>query len=399
MTSTDQATTTAPGAPTADDYDTDTFGIGEACGVCIFPTGPGQICGNVVYANQAKGRLPKYCGQEGQEHWQAQHGTEGNKRHKSDLAGYPRRQLGMTPEDVQALADAEAARRGIGRRLKAETSSAATTPAVAAPVADAAAAPAAPVPDLAEALPESAVDALAELARLIAGRVVATRAEMDAIRADADARVAEVEREAAQQAEALAAERAGLESDRAEAQAARDRAEDEIRQAREARLTTEGQLTEARARIAELERALSDAEARHRAEIADVRRAEEERYDKLVAAFAATRTEPVRHEPRPVADDGGVDFHIEAAAAVAAHPNPLALNKNHHRMLEEIAAGRVYRLTSGPFRGAEGAKLRAEDTRALNYLADHGLITWPSLPTMETTEGEASRVTLVRTED
>ncbi|MGW0163535.1 hypothetical protein ACWDUN_29860 [Mycobacterium sp. NPDC003323] len=292
-----ETTTTDPAPVEREAYDTDTFGIGEACGVCIFPTGPGQICGNVVYANQAKGRLPKYCGQEGQEHWQAQHGTEGNKRHKSDLAGYPRRTLGMTPEDVQALADAEAARRGIGRRLKSETASAATNPAVAAPVADAAAAPAAPVLDLADALPESAVDALAELARLIAGRVVATRAEMDAIRADAEARVAEVEREGAQRAEALDAERAGLESDRAEAQAARDRAEDEIRQAREARLTTEGQLTEAKARIAELERALSDAEARHRAEIAEVRRTSEERYDKLVAAFAATRTEPVRDVP------------------------------------------------------------------------------------------------------
>ncbi|WP_157124961.1 hypothetical protein [Nocardia pseudovaccinii] len=304
---------TGPADPPADSGEGQArFAVGEACGVCRFPVGPGQICGNTVYANVASGgALPKYCGQAGQAEWQAQHGTEGNPGHLSDRAGYPRRRLDLTKDDVARLALAEAARRGIGRRsaTTAESASPATTSADAAPVTDAVAAPAATVPDLAAALPESAVDALAELARLIAGRVVAMRAEMDGVRTAADERVAQVERAGEQLAEELAKERAGLESDRAEAQAARERAESEIREAREAQLVAEGQLREARQRITELEQASIDAGERHRGEIAEVRQAEEARYDKLVAAFAATtaarESKPARRSRElSITDDG-----------------------------------------------------------------------------------------------
>ncbi|MBF6358442.1 hypothetical protein IU449_28505 [Nocardia higoensis] len=277
---TDQ-TTTDTAAPEREEYDTETFGVGEPCGVCIFPVGPGEICGNVVYANTAKGRLPKYCGQEGQAEWQTQHGTEGNVRHKSDLAGYPRRQLKMTKEEVQALADAETARRGITRRLKTD----------AAPVNAAAetdAAPVAPLADLGQALPDSPIDALAELARLIAGRVVAARAEMDDVRTTAERRAAEIEAEGTALIEGLERERAELEADRAEAQAVTTRAQGEIRAAEDARLRAEGELTSAQRRIAELERALADADARRVAEVEEVRRFEREEFRRTMREFAAT---------------------------------------------------------------------------------------------------------------
>ena len=293
-------------APEHEVYDTDTFGIGEPCGVCIFPTGAGKICGNTVYANQAKGRLPKYCGQEGQAEWQAQYGTEGDRRHRSDLAGYPRRQLGMSTEDIQALATAEAARRGITRRLKAET--------VPAPApADSVAAADGPLEGIVEVLPESPVDALAELAQLIVGRVVAVKHEMDSVRKGFEAQAEESARELALRAEeldaereAVAGERAAAEEDRAELAQARVAAESEIREAREAQLTVEGQLKEARKRIEELERAAAATAERHREELAEVRKYEEARYDKMVAAFAATRAEEApaaRRRDLPITDE------------------------------------------------------------------------------------------------
>lgn len=290
-----ETTATATTTTEHEAYDTDTFGVGEPCGVCIFPTGKGEICGNTVYANKSGGRLPKYCGQEGQAEWQSQHGTEGNARHRSDLAGYPRKQLGMTPEDVQTLAEAEAARRGITRRLKSES-------APAAPVAELVTVPAPAAPaDLAEALPESAVDALAELAVLITGRVVAARHEIDSVHEDFAKRVADIEADAARSAADLAAEREAVEAERTHLAELTEQAETAIREALDAKLRAEGQLSEARARIAELERAAVETAARHREEIETVREREEKRYDKLVESFAKTRGEVPAARPRKAA--------------------------------------------------------------------------------------------------
>ncbi len=266
------------------------YAVGEACGVCRFPVGPGQICGNPVYANVATGgALPKYCGQEGQAQWQAQHGTDGNPGHLSDRAGYPRRRLQLTKDDVARLADEEAARRGIGRR-KAETASVAT---VSAPIADAVTAPAAPSEQA--PTPGSAVDAFADLAQAITQRVAAVRAEMDALRTDCQTQMADTMAERERLAEDVATQIQGLEQDRAQAQAITERAAAEIQKANEARLRAEGELSSALRRIAELEQALLDASNQHRAEIAEVREREEARYDRMVSAFAQT----VRTEPEP----------------------------------------------------------------------------------------------------
>lgn len=296
MTSTEQAATTAPADP-----EREIFGKGDPSGVCHFVTGPGQICGNVVYANKEKGRLPLYCGQEGQAEWQQQYGTEGNSEHKSELATYYRKRAGMEKEEVAALAAAETAQRGIIRRHKASAPSAAP--------AETPAAPAGPVTidDLVNALAESPIDALTQLTQLFVGRVSAARAEMDAVHAKADQRVAEIEQQAVQSAEELAAERESLEVERAEVQALREQVEGERAAANEARLRAEGERDGAQRRIAELEQQIADSERRHRAEIAEVREREEARYDRLVAAFAATRTDtetaPTKGEPadeRPV---------------------------------------------------------------------------------------------------
>ncbi|MEU4183979.1 hypothetical protein AB0H76_39000 [Nocardia sp. NPDC050712] len=283
-------------------FDTETFAPGEACGVCHFPTGKDQICGNVVYANQTKGRLPQYCGQEGQAHWQAQHGTEGDPGHKSSLAGYPRRTTGLTKERIAELAAEETKRRGITRRLKV------VEDVPAAPVADTQNAPATAdtdarirVPaDLASALPESAVDALKELARLIAGRVTAVGAEMEDVRKEAADEVAEMQRQTDALIAELTEQREGLEKDRADAQAATERAETAIREAEDARHVAEGQLTESKNRVAELERQLAEIKDQHRKEIEEVRNKEYERFKEMMREFASTvRTEP---EPRRAED-------------------------------------------------------------------------------------------------
>lgn len=307
MTST-EPTTTAP----ADSDDREVFGIGEPCGVCHYVTGRGQICGNTVYANSVKGRLPLYCGQPGQAEWQEQHGTPGDKTHRSDLATYPRKRAEMDKEDVAKLAAAEAARRGITRRHKVSE----PTAPVSAP-AETSAAPAGPVTvaDLSDALPESPVEALAELARLVTGRVVAVRREMDEVRAGAEARAAEIENENAERTAELDTLRAELESDREEARQITEQARSEIRAANDAQLRIEGELNAARERITALEQALTDAENRHRAEVAEVREREEARYDRLVAAFAATRPDAETSAAQP--DDENRPVTEEAVQTMA----------------------------------------------------------------------------------
>ncbi|MGW5388197.1 hypothetical protein [Nocardia sp. NPDC003963] len=297
MTSTTEQTTTTPADP-----DREIFGKGDPCGVCHFVTGPGEICGNVVYANKEKGRLPLYCGQEGQAGWQQQHGTPGNEDHKSELATYYRKRAGMEKEEVAELAAAESARRGIIRRHKASE----PTPA---PVESAPAGPVT-VADLAEALPESPVEALAELARLITGRVIATRKEMDDVRAAAEERAAEIEAENVERTAELDAMRAELENDRTEARETTERAKAEIRAAEDARIHAEGKLSAAHQRIEELEAALTAADRRRVEEVERVRREEREEFRLAMREFAATvrgeeapAKEPARTEDVPVTED------------------------------------------------------------------------------------------------
>ncbi|NKY60989.1 hypothetical protein [Nocardia flavorosea] len=344
MTSTEQTRTAT--TPDREDYDTEIFGTGEECGVCHFPTGRGEICGNVVYANGPKGRLPLYCGQEGQAHWQKENGTEGNSRHQSSLAGYPRKTLGMTKEDCAALAEAEAARRGIVRRAKSDTAPASAPAAEVAPAPTAPTGPVVPV-DLSDALPDSPVEALAELAQLIVGRVVAARKEMETVRNAAEDRAAEIERENADRVEELAAQRAELEAEQEAAREITARAETAIREANEARLRTEGELDGARRRIAELESALEAAEQRRIAEVAEVRRVEREEFRMAMREFATTvrgetsAREAERTEDKPVTEEAvetmakrvarneitrrGPVWHI--ANAVAPRPAAAVLNR------------------------------------------------------------------------
>lgn len=262
------------------DGERDIFGIGDPCGVCHFVLGPGQICGNTVYANNAKGRLPLYCGQDEQAEWQQQYGTDGNSKHRSDLATYPRKRAGMNREEVADLAAAETERRGIIRRHKAsETTATERAPAPPTPPA---------VEDLSDALPESAVDALAELTRLITGRVVAVRHEMDDLRTDMEERAAKVDAERVQNMEKLDTERATLEQERAAASEITERAQAEIRTADDARVHAEGELSAARARIIELEGKLAAAEQQRMAEVEQVRRTEREEFRLAMREFAAT---------------------------------------------------------------------------------------------------------------
>ena len=333
--------------PAAVDHDGESFEPGEPCGVCRFPMGPGQICGNVVYASHEKGALPKYCGQEGQSVWQAKRGTEGDPRHQSSLAGYPRKQAKMTAADAGRLAEEEAARRGIGRRRK---SSAPETPAAAAPAA-ASVEPVTAAPE--EEAPESAIASLAALVAQLPGRIATVRGEIEQAYADRDAIVAEVMAEREQLAAEIEAERDALAKDRAAAQAARERAETEIRTATDAKLQTEGELRSAQKRIEELERELAEQKSRHRAEIEEVRRTEYDRFREMMRDFAATIQKP---EPEPRIATVPTEPTEEAQAA----------------MLKRVGAGSVTFIDGEWFQS--NAKANAAAVVTLNHLREAGKI-------------------------
>ena len=274
------------------------FAPGDPCGVCQFPTGRGEVCGNVVYANEPKGRLPRYCGQKEQVRWQAQHGTEGNPKHLSDRAKYWRDTYGMSsPEEAAQLAAAEAARRGIGRRSEADESAPAAESEPVLTVVP-------PAPEGPE--PQSSIDALADLATALTGRVQAIREEMDEMRAESEAQRVELDAERERLAAEVETEKQGLAADRETAQNTTERAKLDVREANEARLQTEGELKSARARIAELEAALDDAKKQHKREIGEIREAhkreveevrkvEYERFREMMRDFAST----VRHDEKP----------------------------------------------------------------------------------------------------
>lgn len=271
------------------------FKVGDPCGVCQFPIGIGKICGNVVYANQTRGRLPRYCGQAGQAEHQAAHGTTGDPAHMSDRAAYPRRVYSMSKEEATRLADEAAARLGIGPRrhhTDAEEPAPAATE---------------PEPATTVEAPKSAIDELAELATAFIGRVGTVREEMQQVRDDAEARVqaevAEKERVLAEVAE----EKAALAKDRQAAQADSERAVIAVKEADDARLQLAGELKAAKERIAELEAALDAAEQRRIAEVEEVRKEERAEFRLAMREFASTvRNEatpeksPAERESRPV---------------------------------------------------------------------------------------------------
>lgn len=343
----------------------DRLGVGNPCGVCQFPAGRAedgtpQICGNVVYVNVRNGQLPKYCGQEGQDAHQAAHGTPGNPGHRSELAGYPRKQLGLSSKDTAAIARAMAADLGIGLSTLRPADAA---PAAAAPVVAAASETGAPEESV------SALDALGDLARVIGERVAAVRAEMDSVRAESAHAVAETESERVRLADAMAAELAALMGDREQARAITEDAARRIGEADDNRLRAEGALAAANQRIATLETALIDVQARHRTEIAEVRAAEEARYDRLVAAFAKTRDEDT----------------APAAAPVTVKTLTAKARRDRHRMLAEVRSGAVGLVSLFNESGEPGAGLRwrlgdanmnDSGVRVARAAADAGLIAW-----------------------
>ncbi|MEV0361005.1 hypothetical protein AB0H71_33590 [Nocardia sp. NPDC050697] len=270
-------------------YKTDVFAPGEIVGVCQFPTGPDAVCGNPVYANTSKGRLPRYCGQPEQAQWQQEHGSTGVAGHLSDRAGYPRKQFGMSTERAAELAAIEAKARGYGnRRLKTDPAPAAAPAVPAETTAVAVAELPADLSDALAALYPSPIAALAELARLTVGRAAAARAEMDELRAGADNYIEDMEVRHAAALDELAEQRAALEADRAEAQATTEEAKKEIEAARDSRNRLEGQLGEARDRIAELERRIEAMRSQHQDELEEVRAREEARLERILGVFALT---------------------------------------------------------------------------------------------------------------
>ena len=339
-TATDSVAETGPAADEGE-----TFQLGEPCGVCRFPIEPGVICGNTVYASHTKGALPKFCGQDGQAQWQAQHGTPGDAKHRSELAGYPRKKHSMSTGEAARLAEEEAARRGIGRRKAA-----AEEQRPAAPL------PAAPVEPVAEPEEESADTAIAALAAALIElphHVARVRKEIERATAERDDRIAEEIAKREELAAEVAAEREALATDRAEAQAARERAETEIREATESRNRTEGELQSARGRIKELEREITELKTAHRAEVEEVRRTEREEFHRLMQAFAQTIKAPEAAPP---------------VATVPEVPEPGA----QAAMLKRVAAGSV-RLVEGVWHQSN-AKAHTAAVVTLNWLRDAGQI-------------------------
>lgn len=289
-------TTTAPAVQDAAE-DTPLVGVGEPCGVCRFPVAEDQICGNLVYAVAERGTLPKFCGAPGQAELQARHNTPGNSDHKSELAGYPRKRLGMTAARAKELAERQAAALGLQHRTPAaptarteQTEPVAAQPvSVSAPVeSDRPAEPviegpevevSRPAQDLAaRTIPQINQGDLAKLAELLlaAGEVVGSLDDrLTAIRAAAEKAVA-----TRTQMEMRATRENGLARDRADrAEAKVADAEESARLAREAQLRAEGQLAAAQARIESLEQQLGTIDERHRGELERVRSAADARAD------------------------------------------------------------------------------------------------------------------------
>jgi hypothetical protein len=273
------------------------FAPGEQCGVCHFPTGTGQICGNPVYAVAGKGALPKYCGMANQEQYQAAHGTDGVAGHLSERAGYPRKQFGMDPAEVKRLAKELAESSGVHRR----------TPVVpvsndGAPEKDSTATESASREGDARmrvrGLAGGGTDHSARLAEYLlaaAELAAALGDEMTALRAEADTRVgreasltraAVADKEQAERALRETRESTRITLEQAE-QLQRD-AQERAEAAHAAQLRAEGELSAAQKRIEALETQQArhgDIEARHRAEIERVRAEESARTDRILEQF------------------------------------------------------------------------------------------------------------------
>jgi hypothetical protein len=301
------------------------FAPGELCGGCRFPVGPGQICGNPVYASAGKGALPKYCGAEGQSEWQAKHGTPGIAGHMSDRAGYPRKLHKMTPADVKALAEARAQELGVHRSAEAPVVTEAPADAGIDAAIDTAEAPsteAAPtaVRVLAEGTDRRALEKSGRLGELLLAATelaAELRDELAAIRADAEARV---QREVERTREAITAREraeARLAEVQAEADADVERARADVQTAAEDKLRAEGEARAALGQVADLERRIAESESRHRAELDAVREAESARVERILGRFAdatAPRTEQPRPQWQPPTEEAVRDMARRVAA-------------------------------------------------------------------------------------
>jgi hypothetical protein len=379
---------------TTDQADTAALvGVGEACGVCRFPVAEDQICGNVVYAIAARGTLPKFCGAPGQAELQQRHGTPGNPEHKSELAGYPRKRLGMSSARAKELAERQAADLGIHHRApvapaaraeKPEPVAAQSIPAPAPAVEDHSTAPvdaaAEPRTDVQISLPaqESAARAIpsvgqADLARLAelllaAGEVVGSLDQrLDVIRTAAETAVAkrtEMEMRAKKDAATAREKQAAAESAVAQA-------EEQLRLAREAQLHAEGRLAAAQARIEALEGQLSSIDERHRVELDRVRSDADARADARIDRIMRDQAE--RRSSAPV-----------QAPPAADVPN---LNIKQERVLAEVAARKygVLQLTdpeTDEARGSQlvnlssGSKVTKDVSVTMTELGKLNLLTW-----------------------
>lgn len=288
------------------------FAPGELCGGCRFPVGPGQICGNPVYASAGKGALPKYCGADGQTEWQTKFGTPGVAGHMSDRAGYPRKLHKMTPADVKTLAEARAAELGVHRSAEAPVVAAvpASDAGIDAPIDTAESAPTATAAEaptvapteapavrvLAEGTDRRALDKTGRLGELLLAATelaAELRGDIEAIRTDAESRVQrEVER-TREAVEARELAEARLSEVSAEAQAQVTSARAEAQDAIDAKLRAEGETRAAKDRIAELEARLAAADARTRTEVERARDAEWARIERVMS-FPVVEQQTIR---------------------------------------------------------------------------------------------------------
>jgi hypothetical protein len=392
---------------------TERFAPGDPCGVCRFPVGPDQICGNPVYALAGKGALPKYCGADGQAEHQQQHGTPGDPAHRAELAGYPRTKHGISKERIAELAEQQTRALGVRRTLRVVAAESA--PVVAAPAGtDSAASPveaqqtggeqsgeSAPVADvpvraLAAGTGRGGLDKAGRLGELLlaaAELAAELPGEMEGLRADCEHRVA---REVQRADEAVAANEIAqqeLSAVQEQARATVAQAEDEVRQAHDARMRAEGELSGARDRIAALEQQLAEADRRHRAELDKVRDAADERVERILTAFGTTATAT----PQTVGNQAGA-----VAAPAPAASAPRKLTTPGRRMLVDVRDGLVQVLARrGPdgqhlgqaYRRA-GANMTKAEANMLRGMAQEGVVEWSFSGAAETPDGEVAVVRL-----
>lgn len=368
--------------------------VGQPCGVCRFPVKTGQICGNLVYATKPSGTLPKYCGAEGQDEWQAKHQTRGEAEHTAIRSAYGRRRAGnMTTTQCRLLAEAAAAELGITPRPPARRSTepTETTETSSGPRSDAPDRPGAEAPPVS---PFGAVtlERTEQLAGSLTASLAALREELRTARVEADNRVAaEADRtraayELKQAAEAAADdERRQLTEDlqaaRAEAEAAHQTAEEAAKR----RLQAEGALAEAHTSIQALRSEIAALKDQHHQEFLRVAQSRSEADIQRAVEHYLQQALPA-HLPSSLPSRAG------SADTQPAYAVPDGLDDLQRRVWDAVVAGRVYVLTSGKARGqyrmAGGNRPETSEARALTVLLERRLIGRSTGSLVETAEGQ-----------